>query len=93
MRPIWKGAISFGLVTVPVKVYSAVSRKSVRFHQLSRKTGVKIAHAETSAGMGTWATTGFTASSLSLATPSTLKVLPEKEVYHVDLLWTLSTGP
>jgi len=56
-------------------------------------TGVKIAHAETSAGMGTWATTGFTASSLSLTTPSTLKVLPEKEVYHVDLLWTLSTGP
>jgi putative surface cell wall-binding protein len=56
-------------------------------------TGVKIAHAEAAAGMGTWATTGFGASSLSLATPSTLKVLPEKEVYHVDLLWTLSTGP
>jgi len=56
-------------------------------------TGVKIAHAEVAAGMGTWATTGFGASSLSLATPSTLKVLPEKEVYHVDLLWTLSTGP
>lgn len=56
-------------------------------------TGVKIAHAETSAGMGTWATTGFSATSLSLTTPSTLKLLPEKEVYHVDLLWTLSTGP
>jgi WxL domain surface cell wall-binding len=56
-------------------------------------TGVKIAHAETNAGMGTWATTGFSASSLSLATPSTLKLLPEKEIYRVDLLWTLSTGP
>jgi DNA end-binding protein Ku len=41
-RSIWTGAISFGLVTVPVKLYSAVQRKSVRFHQLSGKTGVRI---------------------------------------------------
>src|SRR5918997_2202184 len=41
-RSIWSGAISFGLVTVPVKMYSAVARKSVRFHQLSAKTGVRI---------------------------------------------------
>jgi DNA end-binding protein Ku len=41
-RSIWSGAISFGLVTVPVKLYSAVSRKSVRFHQLNGKTGVRI---------------------------------------------------
>ena len=31
-RSIWTGAISFGLVTVPVKLYSAVIRKTVRFH-------------------------------------------------------------
>ena len=42
-RSIWTGAISFGLVTVPVKLYSAVSRKTVRFHQLNGKTGVRIA--------------------------------------------------
>jgi DNA end-binding protein Ku len=41
-RSIWTGAISFGLVTVPVKLYSAVSRKSVRFHQLSGPTGMRI---------------------------------------------------
>jgi DNA end-binding protein Ku len=41
-RSIWTGAISFGLVTVPVKLYSAVQRKSVRFHQLSGKSGVRI---------------------------------------------------
>jgi len=41
-RSIWTGAISFGLVTVPVKLYSAVQRKSVRFHQLNAKTGVRI---------------------------------------------------
>jgi DNA end-binding protein Ku len=41
-RAIWTGAIGFGLVTVPVKLYSALDRKSVRFHQLSGKTGVRV---------------------------------------------------
>src|ERR671914_2599642 len=42
-RSMWSGAISFGLVNVPVKLYSAVSRKTVRFHQLNSKTGHRIA--------------------------------------------------
>src|SRR4051812_20999244 len=41
-RSIWTGAISFGLVNVPVKLYSAVSKKTVRFHQLHDKDGVRI---------------------------------------------------
>jgi DNA end-binding protein Ku len=41
-RSIWSGAISFGLVNVPVKLYSAVSKKNVRFHQLHGKDGVRI---------------------------------------------------
>src|SRR5690349_18824608 len=41
-RAMWTGAISFGMVTVPVKLYSALDRKSVRFHQLSGKTGSRI---------------------------------------------------
>ena len=41
-RSIWTGAVSFGLVTVPVKMYSSIQRKTVRFHQLSGKTGVRI---------------------------------------------------
>src|SRR6195256_5927298 len=41
-RAIWSGAISFGLVNVPVKLYSAVSRKSVRFHQLNGETQSRI---------------------------------------------------
>jgi len=40
---MWTGTIGFGMVTVPVKLYSAVDRKTVRFHQLSGKTGVRIA--------------------------------------------------
>jgi DNA end-binding protein Ku len=41
-RAIWSGAISFGLVNVPIKLYSATSPKSVRFHQLHAKDGVRI---------------------------------------------------
>ncbi len=40
---MWTGTIGFGMVTVPVKLYSAVDRKTVRFHQLSGKTGVRVA--------------------------------------------------
>ena len=41
-RAIWRGSISFGLVNVPVKLYPAVSRKTVHFHQLHDKDGVPI---------------------------------------------------
>ncbi len=41
-RAIWSGAISFGLVNVPVKLYTATSPKTVRFNQLSAKTGARI---------------------------------------------------
>jgi DNA end-binding protein Ku len=39
---MWSGAISFGLVNVPIKLYSAVSKKTVRFHQLNGETGSRI---------------------------------------------------
>jgi DNA end-binding protein Ku len=41
-RAIWTGAISFGLVNVPVKLYSAVQRKGVRFNQLDSDGNVRI---------------------------------------------------
>jgi DNA end-binding protein Ku len=41
-RAIWSGAISFGLVNVPIKLYSATSPKTVRFHQLHDRDGVRI---------------------------------------------------
>lgn len=37
MRSIWKGAISFGMVTIPVKLYSATESKDVRLRMLCRK--------------------------------------------------------
>jgi DNA end-binding protein Ku len=41
-RAIWSGAISFGLVNIPVKLFSAVSRKTVRFHQIDSESGQRI---------------------------------------------------
>src|SRR5919206_1695981 len=41
-RSIWRGAISFGLVNVPVKLYSAVSKKTVQFNQLHEKDSSRI---------------------------------------------------
>ena len=41
-RPIWTGSISFGLVNVPVKLYSATSEKELRFHMLHDKDGGRI---------------------------------------------------
>jgi DNA end-binding protein Ku len=51
-RSIWTGAISFGLVTVPVKLYSAVNRKTVRFHQLNEDTGARIAQKRVDSSTG-----------------------------------------
>jgi DNA end-binding protein Ku len=41
-RAIWSGAISFGLVNIPVKLHSAVSHKEVRFHMLHDADGARI---------------------------------------------------
>lgn len=41
-RAIWTGAISFGLVSVPVKLFSATSSKTVRFHNLHDRDGVRL---------------------------------------------------
>jgi len=42
MRSIWKGAISFGLVTIPVKLYSATEQRDVAFHQVHRTDGGRV---------------------------------------------------
>jgi DNA end-binding protein Ku len=42
MRSIWKGSLSFGLVNVPVKVYSATEDHDVKFHQVHAKDNGRI---------------------------------------------------
>jgi DNA end-binding protein Ku len=42
MRAIWKGAVSFGLVNVPVRLYTATQDHDIRFHQVHREDGGRI---------------------------------------------------
>jgi DNA end-binding protein Ku len=42
VRTIWKGAVSFGLVTIPVKLYSATEERDVSFHQVRRSDGSRV---------------------------------------------------
>ncbi len=43
-RPIWSGSISFGLVSVPVKAFTAARDHTVHFNQLERETGARVRH-------------------------------------------------
>jgi DNA end-binding protein Ku len=43
-RAIWSGSISFGLLNVPVKLYSAVSKQTIRFRELREGDGSRIRH-------------------------------------------------
>ncbi len=42
MRAIWKGAVSFGLVSIAVKLYSATEEKNIKFNQVHREDGGRI---------------------------------------------------
>jgi DNA end-binding protein Ku len=49
VRAIWKGAVSFGLVSIAVKLYSATEEKDIRFHQVHRTDGGRIKYKRTCA--------------------------------------------
>lgn len=51
-RAIWSGSISFGLVNIPVKLFPAISEKSVKFNQLDRRNGARIKMQRTNAETG-----------------------------------------
>ena len=51
-RPMWSGTISFGLVNVPVKAYTAVHDHDVHFNQLDKKSGARIRNKKVSEKSG-----------------------------------------
>lgn len=51
-RPIWSGAISFGLISIPIRLFPAVRKKSVSFNQLDGETGSRIKMKRVSAETG-----------------------------------------
>lgn len=52
-RATWSGAISFGLVNIPVKLYTATSRQTVRFNQIDTRTGSRVRQKKVSDADGT----------------------------------------
>ena len=57
-------------------------------------TAVKIASATTSVSLGTWSTTGYSATSQAVSIPTTTRFLSQAgEIYRIDLVFTLNSGP
>jgi hypothetical protein len=61
------------------------------FCKIDQTTATKVVSASTSVALGTWTGSGSTI--LTLATPASLRKLQTSEVYRVDVVWTLSSGP
>ena len=53
----------------------------------------KVVSAALNAGMGTYQANSYSATSLALNAPTTIKALQANEVYRVDLVWSLNSGP
>ncbi|HUR51957.1 MAG TPA: Ku protein [Mycobacteriales bacterium] len=77
MRAIWKGAISFGLVTIPVKLYSATEEKDVTFHQVRRSDGSRIKYKRVAATDGEEVQYGDIAKGYELPTGETVVLTDE----------------
>ncbi|TML36958.1 MAG: hypothetical protein E6G29_02975 [Actinobacteria bacterium] len=56
-------------------------------------SAVKTVSAASGAGMGTYQTSGYSATSLALTAPTTIKALQTAEYYRLDLVWSLNSGP
>src|SRR5436305_3914866 len=89
-RAIWSGAISFGLVNVPVKLYSATSPKAVRFHQLSSKTGARIKQKRVDQSTGEEALYEDIVKGYELSPDRYVRIEPEElDALHVQATMTI----
>jgi DNA end-binding protein Ku len=77
VRSIWKGAISFGLVTIPVKLYSATEQKDVTFHQVRRSDGSRIRYKRVAAVDGEEVPYGDIAKGYELSSGETVVLTDE----------------
>jgi DNA end-binding protein Ku len=84
VRSIWKGAISFGLVTIPVKLYSATEAKDVTFHQVRRSDGSRIKYKRVAATDGEEVSYGDIAKGYELSSGETV-VLTDEDFQNLPL--------
>ncbi len=82
-RAIWSGAISFGLVNIPIKLYNAVSRKTVHFNQIDTRTNSRIKQKRVSAADGTEVPPESLAKGYELASGQYV-ILSEDELASLD---------
>lgn len=93
MRSIWKGSVSFGLVNIPVKLYSATSDHDVRFHQVHRADGGRIRYKRTCEACGNEVTYADIAKGyesedgrLVMLTTDDLDALPVASGHEIDVM-------
>jgi DNA end-binding protein Ku len=91
-RAIWSGSISFGLVNVPVKLFTAVQPKDVRFNQLEAGTNARIKQKRVSAQTGEEVSYDNIVKGYEIApdryvviTPEELEALDPKATHSIDI--------
>ena len=84
MRPIWKGSISFGLVMIPVKLFSATEEKDVSFHQVRRSDGSRIKYKRVAAVDGAEVAFGDIAKGYELSSGETV-ILTDDDLKDLPL--------
>jgi DNA end-binding protein Ku len=84
MRSIWKGAVSFGLVSIGVKMYSATEERDVSFHQVRRSDGSRIRYRRVAEADGEEVAYGDIAKGYSLPNGDTI-VLTDEDLADLPL--------
>ncbi len=82
-RAIWSGSISFGLLNVPVKLYSAVSKKSVSFRELRESDGSRVRHKRVAEADGAEVDYGDLVKGYEIA-PDQYVVITKEELEELD---------
>lgn len=82
-RAIWSGSISFGLVNIPIKLYNAVTRKTVHFNQIDTRSNSRIKQQRVSTADGTEVPGEALAKGYEL-TPGQYVVLSDDELAALD---------
>ena len=93
MRAIWKGAVSFGLVNVPVRLFAATEEHDIRFHQVHREDGGRIRYKRTCSVCGEEVEFGDIAKGyessdgqLVILTDEDLDALPVATSHEIDVV-------
>src|SRR5256886_11357554 len=87
MRAIWKGAVSFGLVNIGVKMYSATEERDISFHQVRRSDGSRIRYRRVAEADGEEVAYSDIAKGYSLPSGETI-VLTDEDLADLPLATT-----